>query len=126
MKRLWVAVALIAAVVGLCITSAAYQHHRTEEMLALVDRVEDAYAAGDLTAARDAADELITVYDGVCRVMMCYVAHSDIAESQETVRMLPALLEQGGGEELQMEIARLREELTHLRQIDDPRIWNIL
>lgn len=126
MKRLWIAVALISTVVGLCVISSAYQHHRTKEMLALVDAVETAYEDGDVPAARRAAEELIAVYDGVCRMMMCYVAHSDIAESQETVRMLPALLEKGGGEELKMEIARLREELTHLRQIDDPLPWNIL
>jgi hypothetical protein len=126
MKRLWIAVALIGTVAGLCVITTAYQHRRTEDMLALVDAVEAAYEDGDIPAARRNAEELIAVYDGVCRIMMCYVTHSDIAESQETVRMLPALLEKGGGEEQKMEIARLREELTHLRQIDDPLPWNIL
>lgn len=126
MKRLWIAAGLLCVVVGLCTVTTIYQHRRAEDMLALVDAVEEAYRQGDIPAARQAAQELLETYDSACRIMMCFTAHSDMAESQETVRLLPTLLQANGGEELGMEIARLREELTHLRNVDDPLLWNIL
>lgn len=126
MKRLWIAAALLCGVVGLCISSTAYRHRHIEEMIAALDRLEQAYTQEDMPRARQLAEEMVDRYEGVCRVLLCFTAHSDMAESQETVKMLPALLRQDGDEELGMEIARLREELTHLREIDDPLIWNIL
>ena len=42
-----------------------------------------------------------------------------------TAAMLPALLQHGGEEELRMELARIREQLRHLRIIDDPLPENL-
>ena len=126
MKRLWIAVLLLCGVVGLCVASTLYRHHQMDTMIAALDRLEHAYTQGDVHHARELAEEIIDRYERVSRVALCFIAHSDMAESQETVRLLPALLQQDGDEELGMEIARLREELSHLWEIDDPLIWNIL
>ncbi len=126
MKRIWIAVGLLCAVIGLCVFTETYQHRRMEDMLTSLDRLERAYEQGDITQARGLAEDMAEEYEGVSRVMMCFIAHSDIAESLETVTLLLVLLEEGGGEELVMEIARLREEFDHLHNIDDPLIWNIL
>lgn len=126
MKRLWIAVVLLGGVVGLCIGSTLYRHHQMDAMIAALDRMESAYAQGDVPRAREWAQEMVDRYDKISAVMLCFTAHSDMAESQETVKLLPALVRQGGDEELRMEIARLREELTHLWEIDDPILRNIL
>ena len=126
MKRLWIAAGLLCAVIGLCIVTEVYQHRRMEDMLATLNRMEQAYEQGDLDQARVLAEDMAAQYEHISRVMMCFIAHSDVAESLETVTLLPVLLEEGGGEELVMEIARLREEFDHLHNIDDPLIWNIL
>lgn len=126
MKRLWIAAGLLCAVIGLCVITEIYQHRRMEDMLTTLDQLEQAYEQGDMARARRMAEDMAEEYEGVSRVMMCFTAHSDIAESLETVTLLPELLQQGGGEELAMEIARLREEFDHLHNIDDPLIWNIL
>lgn len=126
MKRLWIAAGLLVLVIGLCILTGQYRHHRMEDMLSLLEQLEHAYAAADIPQAEALAEKLAAEYETVCRIIMCYTAHSDIAESQETVMLLPRLLRQGGEEELAMEIARLREEFTYLLTIDDPLPWNIL
>ena len=126
MKRLWIAAALLALVVGLCLTTEIYQHRRVEDTMALLDELEQAYDDGNLRQAQQTAEQLTQQYESVCRVLMCFTAHSDIAESQETAALLPTLLRQDGTEELKMEIARLREQLAYLRSVDDPLLWNIL
>ena len=126
MKRLWIAVGLLSLMIGLCLVTEVYQHRKMEEMLANLDRLEEAYQQGDISGARELAYKMADRYEQISRVVLCFTAHSDMAESQETIQLLPALLRQDGNEELGMEIARLREELTYLRNIDDPLIWNIL
>ncbi len=126
MKRLWVAVALLGVAVALCLAASLYQHRQIDRMLDTLDRLETAYDAGDIGEAKRQAEQLVTDYKAVGRVLYCFIAHSDLAESQETVTLLPALLGQGDQEELKMEIARLREQLRYLREIDDPLWQNIL
>ena len=126
MKRLWIAAALLVAVVGLCIGAELYQHRRTEDLMTTLERLENAYAAGNTEEALVIARQLEKQYEGISRVMYCFIAHSDLSESQETVAMLPTLVERGEAEELHMEIARLRKELRYLRNIDDPLLQNIL
>ena len=126
MKRLWIAAALLILAVGLCVTAGLYQHRSIDGMLARLEDMERAFAAGDRETARRLAEERAEDYETVGAVRFCFVPHNDLADSQETVTMLPTLMAQGGEEELQMEMARLREQLTYLRGIDDPLWRNIL
>ncbi len=126
MKRLWIAAALLVVVVGLCVATTLYQHRQIDKLLGTLDELESAYALGDYPKAGQLAQQVVDDYAKVSRVLYCFVAHGDLADSQETVVMLPALLRQGGEEELKMELARLREQLDYLRRVDDPTIWNIL
>ena len=126
MKRLWIAVGLLFLAVGLCVTASLYQHHSIDRMLEKLDGIEQTFQHGERETARRMAQEMAEDYETVCKVLFCFVSHSDLADSQETVTMLPALMEQGGEEELRMEMARLREQLTYLRCVDDPLWGNIL
>ena len=126
MKRLWIAVALLAVAAGLCTVTTLYQHRQIDRLTANLDRLESAYAVGDMPQAERLAKQVVADYTAVGKILYCFVAHSDLADSQETVAMLPALLQQGGEEELKMELARLREQLAYLRGVDDPTIGNIL
>ena len=126
MKRLWVAAGMIAAVVALCVTVVLYQHCQIDKMLVQLDRLEQVYDSGDRDAARSIAQDMATDYKAVGRVLFCFVTHNEMADSQETVALLPDLVMQQGEEELRMEIARLREQLTYLRGIDDLRWENVL
>ncbi len=127
MKRLWVAVALLGLAASLCVCASLYQHRHIDRMLDTLDQLESAYAAGDIPKAQRLAEQLAKDYEAAGRVLFCFIAHGDLAQSQETVALLPALLQQNSQqEELNMEIARLREQLLHLRGIDDPLWQNIL
>ena len=127
MKRLWIAVGLLGLAVGLCLAASLYQHRHIDKMLNTLDRLESAYESGNTTEAHKLAVQMAEEYEKIGRVLYCFIAHSDLEESQETVTLLPALLQQGGQEEeLPMEIARLREQLLYLQEIDDPLWQNIL
>lgn len=126
MRRLWIAAVILCSVAVLCVGSSLYRQHHMDAMLATLARLEQAYTQGDTDEARQLADELAHHYEQCSRVLLCYTTHSDMTESQETVALLPTLLQQDSKDELQMEIARLRAELTYLQQIDTPFLRNIL
>lgn len=126
MKRLWIALSLLLLVMGLCVGSRTFLYHRMGELLDDLDTIETHWAEGDKDTAVRLAEDFVEEYHRVRGVLDCYVAHNDLEESEETVALLPTLFIQGGEEELQMELARLREQLSYLRTIDDPLWRNIL
>ena len=126
MKRLWFGVGLMLAVVGLCVGTQLYLHRQTEVLLSYLDGLEESYRAGDQEGAADWAQRIAEEYEQRTAPMDCFLAHSDLEDSRETAVLLLAVLEQDGREELLMELARLREQLEHLRHIDTPNWRNIL
>ena len=126
MKRLWIAAVLLVMAMGLCVTVTIYQHHCIDDMLSKLTRLEQVYDDGDRDAARRMAEDMAAEYEGVGRILFCFLPHGEMADSQETVALLPKLVAEGGEEELRMEMARLREQLTYLRGVDDLRWENVL
>ena len=126
MKRIWIALALLAVTLAMCFLTQMFQHRQMSRMLEALDRLEDVYNAGDRADATKIAEEFNRRYQRITGIMDSYVAHNDLAPSRETAALLPVLIRQGGEEELQMELARLREQISHLQNIDDPLPENIL
>ncbi len=126
MKRLYVAVTLLTAVITACILTHLYQHRQMDRMIATLDRIEALYRSGDTETAVTTAEGFAATYQRVCDRISCYVAHNELRESRETVAILPTLLKEHGEEDLYMEIARLRAQLLYVRQVDDPLLQNIL
>ena len=126
MKRLYVAVALLAAVIALCVLTHRYQHREIDRMLAALENIEIAARRGDVDQALTQATAFAADYQQVSDWISCYVPHGELRESKETAAILPALLEQGVSEELYMEIYRLRTQLATIQKVDDPILRNIL
>ena len=126
MKRLYIALLLLAAVIGACVLSHRYLHRQTDRMLDTLQRMEELYRNGDTSSATTLAEQFADDYLRVSDRISCYIAHNELRESRETAALLPTLLRTGGEEELWMELARLRSQLQYLRQVDDPLLRNIL
>ena len=126
MKRIYIALALLAAVAALCVGSHLYLHAQTERMLTALNAIEDAYGKGDAEAAKRQAQDFAAAYRRVSDWVSCYVAHGELRESRETAALLPTLVANNDRNGLYMEIARLRAQLEYIRQVDDPILRNIL
>ena len=124
MKRLYIAVALLAAVAALCLFSHRYQHRQIDRMLDALDRIETLARDGDKDAV-SVAEEFAAAYRRVSDRISCYVPHGELRESRETAAILPALLEENQAD-VYAEIDRLRSQLRYLQQVDDPLLRNIL
>ena len=107
MKRVWIAVALLAIVVGLCGAGTLYRHRQAEGLLITLDQLERAYAQDDMVQAQTLAADLVHRYERVSEVLLCYTAHGDMAESMEnllihsTLPLVSKLLIDNGGMSLE-------------------------
>lgn len=126
MKRLYIALVLLAAVTAVCLSSHVYLHRQLDRMLTYIDRIEAAASGGDTHHALQLAEEFATTYQRISNRISCYVPHGELTESRETAALLSALLRQGNADELWMELARLRSQLRYIQQVDDPILQNIL
>ena len=126
MKRIYIALALLAAVAALCVGAHLYLHAQADRMLTALDSIENAYRKGDVETAQAQAQDFAAEYRRVIDWVSCYVAHGELRESRETAALLPSLIANGDRNGLYMEIARLRAQLEYIRQVDDAILRNIL
>lgn len=126
MKRLYIALALLAAVATVCVGGHWYQHRQINQMLNRLDQIETAARNGDTDHAAQLAEAFAADYRKISDRISCYVPHGELRESRETAALLPSLLRQNSRDELWMELARLRSQLKYIQQVDDPSLQNIL
>ena len=126
MKRIYIALVLLAAVAALCVVAHGYQHRQTDRMLDILADIEETYRRGDSHHAEQMAQDFAAEYRRVSDWVSCYVAHGELRESRETAALLPTLIANGDADTLYTEIARLRAQLEYIRQVDDAILRNIL
>ena len=126
MKRIYIALALLAAVAALCVGAHLYLHAQADRMLTALDDIEETYRKGDVASAQAQAQDFAAAYRRVSDWVSCYVAHGELRESRETAALLPTLVANNDRNGLYMEIARLRAQLEYIRQVDDAILRNIL
>ena len=125
MKRLYIALCLLAAVMAVCVCSHRYQHRQIDHMLSRLDQIEASARSGDSHAVQ-MAEAFAADYGKISNRISCYVPHGELRESHETAALLPTLLREDNRDELWVELARLRSQLKYIQQLDDPSLQNIL
>ncbi len=126
MRRIWVAIALLSFVGGLCTFSVIYQDTQIDALLSQLDKLEEVYADGDMEESSRLAADLQEQYRRRTAAFPCFISHDDLAESQSTVAALSASLEEDNPEEFLLETAKLRAQLQWLLMVDRPIWQNIL
>lgn len=81
MRRLWIGLLLLLAVVGLCVVSQVYQHRQIDRLLETLDALPTPAAAEDFR----------TEYTRRTRLFPCFMSHADLSGIEETVAVLPAV-----------------------------------
>lgn len=126
MKRLWIAVGILAVVLTLCITTLIYQRRQITILLAHLDNVIAAYEDGVPEYAYTLAINLTQEFDDRTRYFPCFLSHNDLSGCREAIVILPSILREKNAEEFRMESSRCRAQLEFLLGIETPTLQNIL
>lgn len=126
MKRVLLAIGLLVLVLAACAGSLIYQQRQINRLEALTDGLEASYRSGLMEESVQKATELADYFIRCARVFACYMSHNELNNSLDTVVALAATLEEDNPEEFLLELAKFRQQLAHLWQIEIPRFSNIL
>lgn len=126
MKRLLVALVLLLTVVVLCVVSLNLQSNSIDSLIDLIEKMQQAYDKGDLGEAQEVAYKFVDEFDTQTRYFPFFMHHSDVNKVEESVVVLPILLETGNYDEFAVELAKCRSELELLDELETPIPENIL
>lgn len=125
MKRLWLAGALFAFVIGLCMLSLSHQRRQVTTLLEELTRLETVYQTEGAAAARPLAEDFAAAYTRRTRLFPYYISHSDLIDGQESAALLPVVLAGEENGEFLTESARCRTQLKKLLALETPAPENI-
>ncbi len=126
MKRLLLAVGLLTLVVTACVLSNGCLRRNTAELLAYMEAAQEAYDREDKAACLEQSRRLAEAFPEKTRFFPFFLRHSDVNSLEQEIVTLPAFLEAGAWEEFPAALARCRNQLEKLSELELPLPENIL
>ncbi len=125
MKRIWIAVGLMLAAIGLCLCTRLYQKKQTTVLLGQLDRAIAAFEQGDMKQTDTLAREFSDQFPKRTALFPCFLIHRDVTECEVSAKILPLMLGKDN-EDFIVEATKCRVLLEHLRESEALLITNIL
>ncbi len=126
MKRVILAFALLAVVAAGCVFSIVTETKTTDRLVGMTEEIERAFDDEDFSRALELTEEFTQEFTKRTRHFAFFMRHSDITKIEENVIMLPILLEAGDHEHFPAELARCRNQIEKLGDLELPTFDNIL
>ncbi len=126
MKRLLIAVALLAAVITACVWTTRTLQRNTDYLIQSLDEMQTAFEKGDIDSARRQAEHFAAEFPRRTRTFSFFLQHGDIIQIEEIAASLPVMLKTGDENHFPSEIARCRLQLEKLNDLELPLWENIL
>ncbi len=126
MKRLFIALATLLAVAGLCVVMLVVEKRDLGYLITATEQIEEVLNAGDLAACEEKTKQFVEEFGTHTRVLPFFVRHADITHVEEVVVPLPYLLEEGDDSRFLAELMRCRTMLQRLEESDRITWENIL
>ncbi len=126
MKRVILAFVLLAAVAAGCVFSIMTEKNTTDLLIGMTGEIEQAFDNEEYDRALELTGEFTQEFTRRTRHFTFFMRHSDITKIEENVIMLPILLEAGDHEHFPAELARCRNQLDKLGDLELPTFDNIL
>lgn len=125
MKRLFVAAALLALTVGLCVGGALTLEHHVDRLLTALDEVESAYRTGGAETAAAPVDQFADLFSEETRWFPLFLPHEQLDAAEDSATALSALLP-GESAAFEAELTRCRRRLENLRDSERLTLENLL
>ena len=126
MKRMWIAIGLVAAVIATCCYCLFTLSKLKDEFLLELDRLYSLNAAGDNEKTAEAAKELTDLWLQKLHIFCRIVRHTQLDHVTLAIARFESLARYGENGELAAEIDRCKILLDDIWDSERPLIRNIL
>ncbi|HIW73894.1 MAG TPA: DUF4363 family protein [Firmicutes bacterium] len=126
MKRLIVALALLLTVAALCAVSLLSLQRNMDDLLSQMEEMEEAYYRGDMNVCLTLSEDFVEEFSEKTQFFPFFMRHSDLTKIEESVVVLPVMLRSGEDAHWISELAKCRNQLEKLSDMEMPTLQNIL
>jgi hypothetical protein len=126
MKRVWVAMCMMAFVVALCLTELFVTEKLANEMDASILSARQAVQNQDYAQAEEYSIRISEQWKRYHNMLSLYITHDRLEQIDQSFSILSTNLEQGMYDEFLVELRRAYGQLEHLRDTEMPTLGNIL
>jgi PBP1b-binding outer membrane lipoprotein LpoB len=125
MKRIWIALALLALVIATCVMGICYTREITEKMTQTVQEAKDAEKRGDIDTAYELSITARKDWKNAHNVLCVYMVHNDLEEIDQTLALLPELCLNGAKDTFLSECDRGLTLISSLDESVSPKFENV-
>lgn len=126
MKRAWAAVAMIAAVLILCMMGLNATNRMIGELSEEFEQAHSAVSQGNIDLAQQHSQSIVQLWDQNYRLLCTYIPHDKLEQIDQCIATLQSNLQYQEYAEFSAELNRAHAQLEHLRDTEMPSIENIL
>ena len=126
MKRLWIAVGILAVILSISGWSLYHLEVTTDQMGAELDTIAQTIAQQDFEKLQQQIETFLQNWDNHEQMLTRYIHRDELDTITDCVFRLSALERHGEYTELAVEIDRLRHLILHVRSCELPTFGNIL
>lgn len=126
MKRVIIAIVLLAAVVIGCVIMLLFERQVFEDLTDLIDTAETCYRNGDVEGALAAAERLSKQVPKNAHRLCVFLPHQTLSELEKVTAGLPLILQYGDPRDFPAEARRCRLMLQRVWDQEKPLLENIL
>lgn len=125
MKRVIIAVLLLAGLLFFCIWAFQYLDHETAQLAHMVAETEQAVTKQDFQAATDYIDTAYVYWDNLAGIFGALVRHNELDDIETLFVGAKCAIENQDAQESLMQLSKLRSMLRHLPEMETPSFQNI-
>ena len=125
MKRIPVAVAMLLLVTGLCIGALWFQQSQTRAMMNDIDEMLARFDPGQPENSLEDADALYHAFRERTALFPLFLRHSGLTEIETELKTLPHLLTNGEPKDVPAVLARCRNKLQTIYELECPTLENV-
>lgn len=125
MKRLFVAAAILLSVILLSIFTLNLQSKNVNFLINIINEMQQAYDQNDLGKCVEVSHKFVDEFEDRTRFFPFFMRHADVMKIEETAVTLPTMLESDDTQHFIVELAKCRNQLESLADMETPTLENI-
>ena len=125
MKRMWAVLILFVLVLTACVVGTSYTRKITSEMTQTVSAAKQAQESGNTVSAYRLSRKAVTDWQNAHRALCVFMVHSQLAELDQTLSILPELCRNGAKDSFLSECDRGLMLISSLNESEIPNVENI-
>ncbi|MBP3936967.1 MAG: DUF4363 family protein [Clostridia bacterium] len=125
MKRIYISIVLLLAIIGTCIGAVIFLSYQTETLIREMDKLSDDFDPEDPKAFLPQTEEVIEHFRERTILFPLFIRQNTLMEIEAELEILPALLEKGEPKDFVASLSRCQTRLETQLRLEMPLLQNI-